>query len=243
MARKDISVPRRLDPSRTINRCMRITESQLRRIIHEEIEPDHNDRVIVALGNTSAGPVYVIAYDPSELERDIDRAREGADFDNNEYHGIVAGVSFKRSGEYGECNGSWHVTSSVSQEKGWGTRVYLAALDFLRNISSDRVSVTPSAEAMWKKLARYGFVEREEFDNIKSPRTPPESDDCRVFPTRDQALNSSWRITGGIPSDVKSLVDGGEYHFRELGREGKRQEAENLLRHGFGNLFVNVYDT
>lgn len=222
---------------------MRITETRLRRIIREEIESGHNDRVIVALGNTSTGPVYVIAYDPSELERDIDLARQGIDFDNAQYHGIVAGVAFKRSGEYGECNGSWHVTSSVSQEKGWGTRVYLAALDFLRNISSDRVSVTASAEAMWKKLARYGFVEREEFDNIKSPQTPPESDDCRVFPTRDQALNSSWRIVGGIPSDVKSLVAAGDHHLRELGRVGRREEAEILLRHGFGDLFINVYDT
>jgi hypothetical protein len=222
---------------------MRIAESQLRRIISEEIESGHNDRVIVTLGNTSTGPVYVIAYDPGELERDVDRARDGIDFGFTDYHGVIAGVAFKRSGEYGDCNGSWHVTSSVSQEKGWGTRVYLAALDLLRNISSDRVSVTASAEGMWKKLARYGFVEREEFDNIKNPQTPPESDDCRVFPARDQSLNSSWRIRGGIPSDVKSLVDGGEYHFRELGREGKREEAENLLRHGFGDLFVNAYDT
>lgn len=222
---------------------MRITENQLRRIIREELESSSSSRAIVALGNTSTGPIYVIAYDTGELERDIERAEEGVDFDNSEYHGIVAGVGFKRSGEYGECNGSWHVMSSASQEKGWGTRVYLAALDFLRNISSDRVSVTPAAEAMWKKLARYGFVEREEFDNIKSPKTPPESDDCRVFSSRDQALNSSWRITGEIPPDVKSLVKQGDDHLRRLANDGRRETAELLLRQGFGNLFVNLYDT
>ena len=46
---------------------MRITESQLRRIIKEELESDRY--AIVVIGNTSTGPVEVIAYDKEELER------------------------------------------------------------------------------------------------------------------------------------------------------------------------------
>jgi hypothetical protein len=45
---------------------MRITEGQLRRIIREELESDRY--AIVVLGNTSTGPVEVIAYDKQELE-------------------------------------------------------------------------------------------------------------------------------------------------------------------------------
>ena len=220
---------------------MRITESQLRRIIREALS---SDKVAIAtLGNTSTGPVYVVAYRPDELEAVLN----GEDDEGVQYNGVIAGVGFRKGGgahikRVGECNGAWHVASAASRERGRGTQVYLAALDFLRNISSDRFSVTPEAEGMWRKLARYNFVEREEFDDIKNPKTPPTSDDCRVFPARDPALNSSWRITGEIPSDVKDLVDLGYRHLHELDTfGGQRQEAEQLLGLGFGELFQQLY--
>ena len=220
---------------------MRITESQLRRIIREALS---SDKVAIAtLGNTSTGPVYVVAYRPDELEAVLN----GEDDEGVQYNGVIAGVGFRKSGgahikRVGECNGTWHVGSAASSERGRGTQVYLAALDFLRNISSDRFSVTAEAEGMWRKLARYDFVEREEFDDIKNPKTPPTSDDCRVFPARDPALNSSWRVKGEIPSDVKDLVDLGDRHLRELDTfGGQRQEAENLLGLGFGELFQHLY--
>ena len=215
---------------------MRIKESQLRRIIREELGGARGDSAIVVLGNTSVGPVYVLAYEIEKLESNLQNP--GDELSQN---GVVAGLTLKKSGEYGECNGSWQVVASASDEKGWGTRVYLAALDFLRNISSDRFSVTPAAEGMWKRLARYGFVEREEFDNIKNPKTPPTSDDCRVFPARDPVINSSWRITGEIPSDVKGLVDAGDSHLRRLDFFLNRREAEDLLRNGFNQLFIRKY--
>jgi len=220
---------------------VRITEGQLRRIIREELS---FDKVAIAvLGNTSTGPVYVVAYRPDELEAVLN----GEDNESIQYNSVIAGVGFRKGGgahikRVGECNGAWHVASAASSERGRGTQVYLAALDFLRNISSDRFSVTPEAERVWKKLARYDFVEREEFDDIKNPKTPPTSDDCRVFPARDPALNSSWRVKGEIPSDVKDLVDLGDRHLRELDTfGGQRQEAENLLGLGFGELFQHLY--
>lgn len=217
----------------------RANESLLRQLIREELSVD--DIAIATLGNTSTGPVYVIAYKLHDLESNAQDVRGGGSGEYDHNNGVVAGVVLRKDNEFGECNGSWRVVSSASGEKGWGSRVYLAALDFLRNISSDRFSVTDAAEGTWKKLARYGFVEREEFDNIRNPKTPPTSDDCRVFPARDIVLNSSWRLTGQIPSDVKGLIDAGDYHFRELGRDGLRQEAENLLKTGFDRLFVRMY--
>jgi len=218
-----------------------ISEGQLRRMVREELESASGDYAIATLGNTSTGPVYVIAYDTNKLEASLRTEREGGAA--TDYNGVIAGVTLKRSGEHGECNGSWHVTSSASNERGWGTRVYLAALDFLRNISSDRISVTPAAENLWKKLGKSQFVYREEFDDIKNPKTPPESDDCRMFLARDPILNSSIRLDGSIPNDVKDLVDIGDHHFRELGRNYMRHEAEMHLRRSYGELFVNMYDT
>jgi hypothetical protein len=214
---------------------MRITEGQLRRIIREELESDRY--AIVVLGNTSAGPAQVIAYDKEELEGAAD---EGFDGGFDDYFGVIAGLTLKRSDEYGDCNGAWQVSTAVSIKKGWGTKVYLAAFEWLRNISSDRESVSSSAEGMWKSLSRKGILEPEPFDNWKDPQTPPTSDDCKVFPSRDPALNSSFKLNGSIPPEILQLLDAGDEHLRSLGAEGSN--ATRLLRVGIGNLFENVYD-
>jgi hypothetical protein len=93
---------------------------------------------------------------------------------------------------------------------------------------------------MWKSLARKGIVEPVPFYNWKNPQTPPTSDDCKVFPSRDPVLNSSFRIAGSIPPEVSRLLDDGDEHLRSLG--SMRSNAEKLLRAGIGNLFVNLYD-
>jgi len=220
---------------------MRITENQLRRIIREEL--DRSDgRAIVVIGSTFAGPVYVVAYDRWELERGVERerARNPIAPDPGDYFGVIAGLTLKRNDEYGECNGAWRVTTAASNERGWGTKVYLAAFEWLRNISSDRTSVSTSAETLWKSLARKGIVEPEPFDDRKNPQTPPTSDDCKVFPSRDPVLNSSFRLKGSIPSEVSQLLDDGNEHLSSFGN--MRPDAEKLLRIGIGKLFTNVYD-
>ena len=214
---------------------MRITESQLRQIIKEELESDRY--AIVVIGNTSTGPVEVIAYDKEALEGAAVRGRRGG-FDD--YFGVIAGLTLKRSDEYGDCNGAWQVSTAVSIKKGWGTKVYLAAFEWLRNISSDRENVSSSAEGMWKSLARKGILEPEPFDNWNDPQTPPTSDDCKVFPSRNPALNSSFNLKGSVPPEVLQLLDAGDEHLRSLGSSGSN--AMRLLRVGIGNLFENVYD-
>jgi hypothetical protein len=215
----------------------------LRRIIREQLESDR--RAIVVLGNTSTGPVYVVAYDKDVLERKL---RGETPWDNYEsgtkdYYGVIAGLSLKKTDEYGECNGAWQVSTSVSNEKGWGTKVYLAAFEWLRNISSDRYSVSAAAEGMWKSLARSGVIEPEPFDDYRDPKTPPTSDDCRVFKLRDPVLNSSFKLVGSIPSEVSQLIKAGEDHLDEFSRAGVGKLAMQMaLRTGLGDLFINVYD-
>jgi hypothetical protein len=95
---------------------------------------------------------------------------------------------------------------------------------------------------MWKSLARRGIIEPEPFDDYKDPKTPPTSDDCRVFKLRDPVLNSSFRLVGSIPSEVSQLIEAGEEHLRDFSRSGTKNLASMALRTGLGDLFVNLYD-
>jgi hypothetical protein len=218
---------------------MRITEGQLRRIIREEIEAS-SGRAIAVVGNKKVEPVYVVAYDKQELERAVLRGPDKV-IEPGDYSGVIAAVALEQDDEYGECNGAWRVFMAASNEPGWGTKVYLAAFELLRNISPDRVGVSSSAEGMWKSLVRRGFVEPEPFDDRDRPKTPPTSDDCEVFQKRDPILNASHRFVGGVPGEINDLLDAGKKHLSSLGH--KRQNAETKLKIGTSNLFMNLYDT
>jgi len=228
---------------------MRITESRLRQLIREDLNGGSDLVGIAAFSDARTEEACFIAYKIAELEAVVQDPNVVVEGSPGEYYGVIAGVILSppnaraREGhDRGPCNGSWTVDVSASSQKGWGTKVYLAALDHLKIISSDRSSVSPSAEAMWKKLARYGFVEQGQFDDIVDPQTPPKSDDCQVFKARDPALNSSWKLIGVIPADIKSLMSGGEDHLHMLKQKGLREKAEIALYVGFSSLFDDSYD-
>lgn len=212
---------------------MRVTEAQLRQLIREELSS--GERAIVYLGEVGTGPTYIIAYDIDELERSVKDERVP-------YNGVVAGLYVKPAGDDGPCNATWHVATAASNEKGWGTRVYLAAFDLVRRLSPDRWGVSKAAEATWKSLARRFNLEMEPFDDKKNPQTPPPDDDCKIFVSRDPAVNASYRLSGGVPTEIHDLIARGDDHLRELRGRGERETAENLLRLGFTDLFRNVYD-
>lgn len=223
---------------------MRIAERQLRQLIREELEAGSERKAIAVFDNAPTLSACYIAYEIDALEAAIQDSNPAGERIRDEWHGVIAGVTFGAPAPWigGPCNGSWQVKMSASSQKGWGTKVYLAALDHLKTISSDRWSVTPAAEAMWKKLARYGFVEQEQFDDIVDPQTLPKGDDCQVFKKRDPALDSSWKLTGAIPADVKSLISAGNDHLHALEQKGLREKAESALYAGFGNLFDERYE-
>jgi len=228
---------------------MRITEARLRRIIREDLNGGSDLVGIAAFSDARTEEACFIAYKIAELEAVVQDPNVVVEGSPGEYYGVIAGVILsppnaraQQSRDRGPCNGSWTVDVSASSQKGWGTKVYLAALDHLKIISSDRSSVSPSAEAMWKKLARYGFVEQGQFDDIIDPQTLPKSDDCQVFKKRDPALNSSWKLTGAIPADVKSLMAAGDDHLHELEQKGLRDKAERALYAGFSIMFEEKYE-
>jgi len=217
----------------------KITESELRRMIKESINIDDSRRAIATFHMASAGGTCVVAYDIDALESVV---RGTYYHTHRNYNGVISGVILTYADRHsGECNGSFHVRRAASNEKGWGTRVYLAALDYLEIIAADRFSVSPSAEGMWKSLARYGFVQQEPFDDIHNPQTPPTGDDCQVHDDRDPALNAAWRVTGPIPADVKSLMAAGDEHLDALEQEGLRSTATRALGNGFKLLFDTKY--
>lgn len=208
-------------------------ERLLRRLIREEL--GSGERAIVYLGEVGTGPTYIIAYDIGELERSLQD-------DRVPYNGVIAGLYVKPAGADGPCNATWHVATAASNEKGWGTRVYLAAFDLVRRLSPDRWGVSKAAEATWKSLARRFNLEMEPFDDKIRPKTPPPDDDCKIFVTRDPAVNASYRLSGGVPSEIHDLVTRGVDHLREFWDRGEHETAESLLRLGFTDLFRNVYD-
>ena len=218
------------------------SESKLRQLIKEAITTADSRRAIAIFRMSSIGGICVIAYDIDELES---IARGTYSHPLGDYNGVIAGVVLSdgkghrqfEGANVGECHGSFQVQRAASNEKGWGIKVYLAALDYLEVIASDRFSVTPAAEGVWKKLANYGFVEQEPFDDIRDPQTPPTRDDCQMHTGRDPALNSAWRITGPIPADVKSLMAVGEEHRDELEQARLYSIAVRCLCSGFKKLF------
>ena len=223
-----------------------MTESKLRQLIKEAINTADSRRAIAIFRMSSMGGICVIAYDIDELDA---IARGVYHPTHGDYNGVIAGVVLSDSKKHrqfeganiGECNGSFQVQRAASNEKGWGTKVYLAALDYLELIASDRLDVTPAAEGMWKHLARSGFAKQVPFDDIRDPQTPPTRDDCQMHTGRDPALNVAWQITGPIPADVKGLMTAGTEHLDELERVRLHSRAVSCLGNGFKQLFNVKY--
>lgn len=125
--------------------------------------------------------------------------------------------------------------------KGWGTKVYLAAIDFFGSLAPDRESVSDSALGMWKSLVSKGFVVGEEFDDIEMPWTEPEEDDCKLHNKNPGTLNNSYKLQSGLPSEILEAVEKGRRHMTELGSRGLSDKAAKVLKDGFNSLFLAKY--
>jgi hypothetical protein len=204
-----------------------------RRLVVEAAEGD--DMAIYVLGGKDNG--VVVAYRMGELEA----ALEGEG--QHPYAGVEAGGMAGKQFRLGPCNDSAVVGKSASNVKGWGTRVYLAAMEHFGSLAPDRSSVSPSAVGMWKSLKKNGWVKGDEFDDIEDAWTPPEEDDCKVHPQADKAfLNYSYRLAKALPSDVSAAMERGQRHMEELKGKGVGDKAMARLKSGFLSLFTNKYD-
>lgn len=136
---------------------------------------------LVRLG-VSTPSQYLTAWYAPDFSRDVTMI----------YSGV--GLADTRAG--GPCNLARHVEAAASRIRGggWGTAVYMAALDEFGEIGPDRHTVTSSAESLWKSLDRRDEVGRHLYDDIEAPRTPDPNDDCVIQRGRDVQVNSSYRL-------------------------------------------------
>ena len=126
-----------------------------------------------------------------------------------------------------ECNSAYQVSlaGAATPRGGWGTLVYLAAMDQLGALYPDRHSLSPSAQAAWKSMARRGLI----------AGTPLPPDPCLGDPVdgirgyRDGALNMSYSLAGPTPDPVTGLLQRGSDHMAYVAANGDLEESHRLL--------------
>ena len=104
--------------------------------------------------------------------------------------------------EGANCNGAHEVISSAAVS-GFGPLMYDLAMSYSPALSSDRGSVSKSAEKVWQFYHdKRPDVKKLKFDDLNNPQTPPKEDDCYVYPHRD-ALNYAY--VGSSANDSAAL--------------------------------------
>jgi hypothetical protein len=216
---------------------MRITAPRLRQIIREVLlEGDESGQYAITsfydpLVRTAQ---FTLAYDVDALEAALKGDPSGRI--------VIAGVGVDEPRpDKGHCNGARIVSTGGSLSPGWGTRVYLAALEINGRMAPDREHVSPAAEALWKSLVRRGLVTSTDFDDIDDPKTPPWEDDCKVYRTRDGALNASYRLVGDLPGDVEEAQAAGWHHMNDLKRRDQWRDAVEILMSSYDDAYRSSY--
>ena len=233
---------------------MKITHRQLRQIIREVIYHDTVSGPAISIIPSGASN-FVIAYDSSMLVSEIDRLNSLGVTSPNEYQiysysperyypldMIYSGVVVEEDDSRGPCNGAKHVSAAASRiaKQGWGTVVYLAALDELGPIGPDRGSIKPGAEALWRSFERRNDIIRTPYDDISNPKTPDPRDDCKVLYMKDVYVNSSYQPIDEI--DAPGVKD-----MRAMGIQVEVQLsdrwplASRVLMKVFNEVFQSVY--
>ena len=233
---------------------MRITSDQLRRIIREVVYRDSITGPAISI-IPSGVSTFVIAYDSGMLISEIDRLNSMGITTPDEYqiYGysqekhypvemIYSGVIVEIDGSRGPCNGARHVSGAASRipKQGWGSAVYLAALDELGPIGPDRGSIKPGAEALWRSFNKRNDLVRVPYDDIKNPKTPDPRDDCKVLYMKDVYVNSSYHPVEDI--DAPGVKD-----MRALGIQvevlmsDRWALAGRVLSKLFSEVFQSVY--
>jgi len=182
---------------------MNILESQLRKIINEEIDKVLLLEAAKGPGDLPEDVLVVIAPDPNiEFRTRIfygTRGRKirvlgveqgGLHPSNSPFGGII----IKKSRE-GTCGNAWKI-QSVSADDGWGPMLYDIAMEWATlnggGLMSDRLTVSGEAREVWD----YFFNKRSDviphqLDNLENELTPDiESDNCNQ---RTAAWND-WAI-------------------------------------------------
>ena len=163
---------------------MRLTESQLRRIIREEllrevrIIPDNlPDDFTLKLRVTGAGGRIVVLA-----------VRDGASY------GGVEAVRVKN--EMSPCRDAYEVVFSRASRRGLGPLMYDIAMEAATELGgglmSDRMVVSDDAQRVWGKYQNdRPDVERMQLDSEENELTPAHTDNCNVLNAKSFA-DDGW---------------------------------------------------
>ena len=112
---------------------------------------------------------------------------------------LVAVVAIRpvNTTKYGQCNNAAEVYMSAAKE-GYGPFMYDIAMTYAKKsgknqITSDRFSVDPSAENVWKGMSKRSDVESHPFVDFKNPENKDDPSACKLHAPERSSLNASYK--------------------------------------------------
>ena len=172
-------------------------ERDLRRLVRKLLEA-------AVVGQTAAGQglallrkqkgngIEYVLYDPKLLAKHVFdtgiKNGKGTPFDEivSSFNSIeiIYGYLDVRS-HNGDCWDAGEIKFSAAQ-KGYGPLMYeLAMTDFGKIMSDHGAGTSTSARSVWQKYDQRVDVKKFPFDDVKNPKTPPKTDDCKILPDAD----------------------------------------------------------
>lgn len=135
---------------------------------------------------------------------------------NDDHPGLIVGFISLSVPADGVCYNAKEVLGSAA-EKGYGPLMYDIAMSYTDQMMSDRNSVSQSASGIWKHYKnKRSDVKKLPFDDIDQPQTPPEEDDCKVFPGRDE-LNYAYSSKSNV--NISGLVKNHQDFMKEFSEQ------------------------
>ena len=164
---------------------MRITESQLRRIIRESLLNEG------AMTPQDAGR--------EELEFKIKRRDETVEIGVYSRGRRWVG-SLSSHAEEDPCSGAWTIDGSYSQINGLGPLMYDLMIDLIHPhpLASDRAEVSPAARRVWDfYLNNRDDMEVIQLDDLRNALTPVDDDNCeqssaQIWAEDEMGDESEW---------------------------------------------------
>lgn len=128
-----------------------------------------------------------------------------------------------------DCNNAWEVKNSAGP--GQGKLVY--AMGYYMSPSgkliADRSSVSKKAQNSWKKVRQK--TKGEELDDYIEKNTPPESDDCEVWPVTGKDLNHP-KLKDGVKDEETADALNRSYEMGTMGYDfdAMKKKSDSFLK-------------
>jgi len=199
--------------------------------------------------NKGSGGAYIVLYDAKEyVKHALANAKHIGEMTDPRTAECVYGFIRMHvvDPSNGESYGSYEIANSVAR-KGYGPFMYDVAMSLGKPVISDRGSVSPDAQKIWKYYKdNRSDVKKLPLDNKSAPRTPETFDDSIVFDAGKESeltnpLNFAYK-SGGI--DFSKLTQRHEKVLQLLKTkipELTPDRVESSLNHFAEDYFIKRY--